>query len=286
VNQHPIIGKIVKSNLGFAEQRSLPKLHQTTLKKWHSKLIKNKGKKKVYLFADEFTDYNDTPIGIKAIELLQKLGYEVIIPKHAESGRTYLSKGLVKKAKFLAIKNVHLLNEMINKNSPLVGIEPSAILTFRDEYIDLVPENMRDKAKQLAANTYMIEEFLYNEIQSGNIKKDQFTCEIKEIKFHTHCYQKSLASSLPIKEILSFPENYSAVEIKSGCCGMAGSFGYEKEHYDLSKKVGELILLPEIRKTPKSVLIAASGTSCRHQIKDETSRDAQHPVEILWEALK
>ncbi|MBI9058448.1 MAG: FAD-binding protein [Labilibaculum sp.] len=285
VNQHPTIGNIVKSNLGFAKERSIPKLHNTTLKKWHSSTTNGTTKKRVYLFADEFTDYNDTPIGIKTIQLLQKLDYQVIIPKHVESGRTFLSKGLVKKAKFLAIKNINLLKGIVDENNPLIGIEPSAILTFRDEYLDLVPETMKLEAKTLASNTFMIEEFLYQEMQKGNISIDQFTKEKKEIKFHAHCYQKALASSAPTKKILSFPENYTAIEIKSGCCGMAGSFGYEKEHYDLSKKVGELVLLPEVRKTPQSVLIAASGTSCRHQIKDETEREASHPVEILFEAL-
>ena len=285
VNQHPTIGNIVKSNLGFAKERSIPKLHNTTLKKWHSSTTNGTTKKRVYLFADEFTDYNDTPIGIKTIQLLQKLDYQVVIPKHVESGRTFLSKGLVKKAKFLAIKNINLLKDIVDENNPLIGIEPSAILTFRDEYLDLVPETMKLEAKTLASNTFMIEEFLYQEMQKGNISIDQFTKEKKEIKFHAHCYQKALASSAPTMKILSFPENYTAIEIKSGCCGMAGSFGYEKEHYDLSKKVGELVLLPEVRKTPQSVLIAASGTSCRHQIKDETEREASHPVEILFEAL-
>ncbi len=296
VNQHPTIGNIVKNNLGFAKERSIPKLHQTTLRKWNDKkhpsksplkgrLTEQKSLKTIYLFADEFTDYNDTPIGIKTIQLLEKLGYEVIIPKHVESGRTYLSKGLVKKAKFLAIKNISLLKDIVDENNPLIGIEPSAILTFRDEYIDLVPDAMRAEAKLLASNTFMIEEFLNQEMQKGNITIDQFTKEKKEIKFHAHCYQKALASSAPIKDILSFPENYTAIEIKSGCCGMAGSFGYEKEHYDLSKKVGELVLLPEVRNTPQSILIAASGTSCRHQIKDETERETSHPVEILFEAL-
>lgn len=286
INQHPTIGKLVKINLGFAKERSIPKLHKTTLKKWHSTFTIEKHSRKVYLFADEFTDYNDTPIGITTIKLLQHLGYEVIIPKHAESGRTYLSKGLVKQAKFLAIKNVNLLADIITKETPLIGIEPSAILTFRDEYKDLVPETMKESAINLSSNTFTIEEFLHSEMQNGNISQSQFTPEKKEVKFHTHCYQKALSSSLPIKEILSFPENYSALEIKSGCCGMAGSFGYEKEHYELSKKVGELVLLPEVRNTPQSVLIAASGTSCRHQIKDETEREAQHPIEILFEALK
>ncbi|MGQ1911294.1 FAD-binding and (Fe-S)-binding domain-containing protein [Marinifilum sp. RC60d5] len=291
VNQHPTIGKLVKNNLGFAKERSIPKLHKTSLKKWFNKEHPQKqngtqkSDKLVYLFADEFTNYNDTPIGIKTVQLLEKLGYQIIIPKHVESGRAYLSKGFVKKAKYLAIKNINFLKNLISEETPLVGIEPSAILTFRDEYIDLVPENMKKDAKTLASNTLMIEEFIYQEMQNGNITSKQFTKEKKEIKFHAHCYQKALASSAPIQKILSLPENYSAIEIKSGCCGMAGSFGYEKEHYDLSKKVGELILLPEVRKTPQSVLIAASGTSCRHQIKDETEREALHPVEILLEAL-
>lgn len=286
INQHPVIGKLIKKNLGFAEERSIPKLHKTTLRKWHSSSKKESNKKKVYLFADEFTNYNDTPIGIKTIQLLEHLNYQVIIPNHEESGRTYLSKGLVKKAKFLAIRNVNLLKDLISEESPLIGIEPSAILTFRDEYPELVTADMVKDANLLAKYTFTIEEFLYQEMQNGKIKKEQFTSAKKEIKFHTHCYQKALASSLPIKEILNFPENYCATEIQSGCCGMAGSFGYEKEHYDLSKKVGELVLLPEVRKTPQSVLIAASGTSCRHQIKDETEREALHPVEILFEALQ
>jgi len=285
INQHPIIGKLVKKNLGFAKERSIPKLHKTTLRKWHSSSKKESNKKKIYLFADEFTNYNDTPIGIKTIQLLEHLNYQVVIPNHKESGRTYLSKGLVKKAKFLAIRNVNLLKDLISEENPLIGIEPSAILTFRDEYPELVTKNMVKEAKRLAKFTFTIEEFLYQEMKNGNIKKEQFTTAKKEVKFHTHCYQKALASSLPIKEILNYPKNYNATEIQSGCCGMAGSFGYEKEHYELSKKVGELILLPEIRKTAQSILIAASGTSCRHQIKDETKREAVHPIEILFEAL-
>jgi FAD/FMN-containing dehydrogenase/Fe-S oxidoreductase len=286
INQHPSIGKLVKKSLGFAPERSIPRLHKTTLRKWHSQQEKFSSSHKVYLFADEFTNYNDTPIGIKTLQLLRILGYEVIIPKHVESGRSYLSKGLVKKAKGLAIKNVNLLKDLISETTPLIGIEPSAILTFRDEYPELVPASMQKETRNLAANTLTIEEFLYQEMNAGNIKKEQFTEVKKEVKFHTHCYQKALASSLPIKEILSFPINYSAIEIQSGCCGMAGSFGYEKEHYDLSRKVGELILLPEVRKTPKTTLLAASGTSCRHQIEDGTNREALHPVEILFDALR
>ena len=287
VNQHPKLGHIIKKQLGFAQERSIPKLHHTTLKKWYKKKgkrIKDKGKK-VYFFADEFTNFNDTDTGIKAIQLLEKLGYEVIIPKHLESGRTYLSKGLVKKAQSIANKNISLLKDIISKETPLVGIEPSALLSFRDEYKDLASSELKSSAIQLSENCLMIEEFLWQEIQAGRITKEQFTEDSKEVSFHGHCYQKSLASTLTVKEVLSFPENYIAKEIDSGCCGMAGSFGFETEHYSLSMKIAELKLLPAVRNTKETTLLAASGTSCRHQIKDGSHREAMHPVEILFEAL-
>jgi FAD/FMN-containing dehydrogenase/Fe-S oxidoreductase len=287
VNQHPKMGSLIKKQLGFAEERSIPKLHQTTLKKWYKKegkKIKDKGKT-VYFFADEFTDFNDTDIGIKAIQLLERLGYDVIIPKHHESGRTYLSKGLVKKAQAIANKNIDLLKDLISKETPLVGIEPSALLTFRDEYKDLASQELKSSANELAENCLMIEEFLWQEMQAGRIKKEQFTENTKKVSFHGHCYQKALASTLPVKEVLSFPENYTANEIDSGCCGMAGSFGYEAEHYQLSMQIAELKLLPAVRKAKPTTLLAASGTSCRHQIKDGSQREAQHPVEVLFDAL-
>ncbi|MFA8436312.1 MAG: FAD-binding and (Fe-S)-binding domain-containing protein [Marinifilaceae bacterium] len=290
VNQNKLSGKLLKKSLGFATERSLPKLSNTTLRRW----VKNNTeqlrpnptvKGKVHFFADEFTNYNDTSIGITAIKLLTRLGYQVIVPDHVESGRTYLSKGLVREAQKLANQNISLLCNIVTEEVPLIGIEPSAILTFRDEYPELVRKDLRTEAKALAPNALMIEEFLWQEMEKGNISKDQFTEKEKEVKFHGHCYQKSLASTQPTQQVLSFPRNYTAVEIPSGCCGMAGSFGYEKEHYALSMKVGELVLLPEIRKTPEQTLIAASGTSCRHQIKDGAHREAKHPVEILYEAL-
>jgi Fe-S oxidoreductase len=249
-------------------------------------LNKSKPNRKVYLYADEFTEYNDTTIGIKSIELLTFLGYQVEIPTHKESGRTFLSKGLVRKARDLARQNVILLRDIVSKETPLIGIEPSAILTFKDEYPDLVGANIREDALRLSESVMMIDEFIAHEMQAGRIKKEQFTDKSMHILFHGHCYQKALSSTVYTKEILSFPENYTVEEIPSGCCGMAGSFGYEKEHYDISMKVGELVLLPAIRKAPDDVLIAAPGTSCRHQINEGTGRMALHPVEILFDALK
>jgi Fe-S oxidoreductase len=290
-------GSLVKRISGFAPERSMPAMYKTTLRSWYAKhqsaRSKNPGghpehktpTSRVYLFCDEFTNYNDTEIGIKAILLLEKLGYEVIIPEHGESGRASLSKGLVRDAKKIANKNISLLSPLINEGTPLIGIEPSAILTFRDEYVDLAEDDRFEAAKQLAKNVHTIDEFIAREIERENIKSAQFRNETRKIKLHGHCQQKALSSVAPTVKMLSLPANYSVETIPSGCCGMAGSFGYEKEHYDISMKIGELVLFPTVRKQGEEVIIAAPGTSCRHQIKDGTGRIAKHPVEILYEAL-
>lgn len=238
-----------------------------------------------FLFADEFTNFNDVEIGITTVKLLNKLGYEVIIPTHVESGRTFLSKGLVRNAQKLAIENVKLLKDIITSDMPLIGIEPSCILSFRDEYPKLMPKELIEDSEKLAKNCFLVDEFLAKELDKGNIKKEKFTKAEKKIKLHGHCHQKALASVTPTKKLLEFPTNYKVEMIPSGCCGMAGSFGYETEHYDVSMQVGELVLFPAVRKAI-DYEIAAPGTSCRHQIHDGTGRKAKHPVEILWEALK
>ncbi len=289
VQQNSLLSGWSAKLFGFASERRFPLLSKIRLDKWYKKNKSGLGTRfpngKVYLFNDEFTRFNDADIGVKAIRLLTRLGYEVIIPKHLESARTYLSKGLVKKAKQIAQSNVLLLKDVVNGQSPLVGIEPSAILTFRDEYIELVDKSLQKDAEKLASNSFMIDEFLNAEMEKGNISKNQFTKDRKHIKLHGHCHQKSLASTKPTLAVLGFPENYTVEEIPSGCCGMAGAFGYEKEHYELSMKVGELVLFPAVRNAAKETLIAAPGTSCRHQIKDGTQRTAMHPVEILFDAL-
>lgn len=284
-----LTGKWIKQFAGFAVDRSMPTLHNTTLRAWFRKHKQNKtatGNRKVYLFCDEFTNYNDTAIGIKAIELLEKLGYEVEIPEHMESGRTWLSKGLVRKAKKIVNMNIGLLSPLISEDTPLVGIEPSAILAFRDEYPDLAYDENLAAAKQLASQSFMMDEFLAAEIEKGHISRSQFTDRSCKVVLHGHCQQKAVASVAPTVKILSFPENYTVETIPSGCCGMAGSFGYEKEHYEISMKIGELVLFPTVRRQNQEVVIAAPGTSCRHQIKDGTGRVALHPVEVLWEALR
>lgn len=285
---NPFISKGIKRLVGFGEKRSMPTLYHTTLRKWYGKhRQKNAGSsgRKVYLFCDEFTNFNDTGIGITAILLLEKLGYDVVIPTHEESGRAWLSKGFLREAKKIANKNISLLSPLISGETPLIGIEPSAILSFRDEYIDLADDNNFEAAKILSQNVFLIDEFIASEMDKGNISKSLFTTQKRLIQLHGHCQQKSISSVDPSVKMMSFPENYAVENIPSGCCGMAGSFGYEKEHYDLSMKIGELVLFPKVRLQPSEVIIAAPGTSCRHQIKDGTGKKALHTIEVLYQAL-
>lgn len=280
--------RIANRLVGFHPDRTMPLLHSQTLRSWFKNAKKVKdfaSSKKVYLFCDEFTDFNDVEIGKKLILLLQKLGYQVIIPKHIESGRTYLSKGMIREAQSIAEQNVNLLKDLVKDETPIIGIEPSAILTLKDEYLELVPKYLQEGAQQIASNTFIFEEWFAREIDRGNINKEAFSAEKRLIKLHGHCHQKALSSLTPSKKSLSLPANYEVHLIPSGCCGMAGSFGYEAEHYDISMKIGELVLFPTVRKQPEEVIIAAPGTSCRHQIKDGTGRIAKHPAEILYEAL-
>ena len=285
--KNKITSKILKNLTGVAPQRSLPLLSSLSLRDWckqHLEQCQPKNPlKTVYFFVDEFTDHLDTAIGIDAILVLTKLGYAVKILDHKESGRSFLSKGLLDQAKDIANHNIRLFSEYISADTRLIGLEPSAILSFRDEYIQLADDKIA--AKNLAQNVFLIDEFLKSEIDQGNILSDQFTKETKVIKLHGHCHQKALSSVYDTFVYLNFPENYKVTIIPSGCCGMAGSFGYEKEHYDISMKIGEQTLFPAIRNVDQEVLIAATGTSCRHQIIDGTQRKALHPISILREAL-
>ena len=280
--------QLFKRLAGFAERRSMPQLHATTLRRWHRSHANKEGpfpNGRVFLFCDEFTNFNDVEAGIKAVRLLNRLGYEIIIPKQVDSGRAQISKGLLRDAQRLAIRNVELLKDVITDDAPMIGIEPSAILGFRDEVPDLVPARLFEASRELAKRSLLIDEFIAREASRGRIRREAFAQESREIRLHGHCHQKSLASLAPTVKALELPVNYKVKVIPSGCCGMAGSFGYEKEHYDLSIQVAELVLMPAVRSAPADALIAAPGTSCRHQIKDCTGRIAQHPAEILHDAL-
>ncbi|WP_033958269.1 FAD-binding and (Fe-S)-binding domain-containing protein [Psychroserpens jangbogonensis] len=278
---------LLKSLLGIAKKRSLPLISKTSLKTYFKdyqiKYRRGNYIKKVYFFNDEFTNLLDSKIGIDALELLSDLNYFVDVIDHVESGRSFLSKGLLKKAKSLANQNVKVFKNKVSSKECLIGIEPSAILTFKDEYLRLADD--KASAERIAKHTFLIEEFIQQEIELGNITSDQFTLEHKNIKFHGHCHQKALTNQSSSFAVLNLPKNYKVTIIPSGCCGMAGSFGYEKEHYDISMQIGEQTLFPSVRKASEEEIISANGTSCRHQIKDGTQRQALHPVTILRNAL-
>jgi FAD/FMN-containing dehydrogenase/Fe-S oxidoreductase len=274
---------LAKGIMGVAQQRSVPKLASKTFSKWYANQTRSSSNKKVYLFNDEFTNYYDVEIGKDAITVLEKLGYEVVVLNHKESGRSFISKGFLKEAKQVCNENISLFKDVISKETPLIGIEPSAILTFRDEYIRLADD--KKAAQKLSKNCLTIEEFLQQENENGNINNSLFTKEYKILKIHGHCHQKALSSTAASFTILNIPTNYSVTILNTGCCGMAGSFGYEKEHYELSMQVGEDTLFPKIRNCSTDTEIAAAGTSCRHQIFDGTKRIAKHPITLLKEAL-
>jgi Fe-S oxidoreductase len=282
----PAIRRISNALVGFHPDRTMPLMAKQTLWSWLKARTSPVQSKSVYLFVDEFTNFNDAEIGRTAVLLLERLGYEVKTIPHPISGRAYLSKGMLDEARVLAMQNVRLWSSLISENAPLVGIEPSAILTFRDEYPDLVSDEWVEKAQDLAKNTLLLEEFIAREADAKRITSAAFSSEKKLMKLHGHCQQKAISSLVAAKKALSLPENFEVQLIPSGCCGMAGSFGYEKEHYDLSMQIGELVLFPTVRAQPEEVDIVASGTSCRHQIHDGTKRHAKHAAEILFAALK
>lgn len=286
-----VFAPLIKLAAGFAKERNLPRLHSLTWKKWARKQLpqlnqslKNQDKK-VVIFCDEFTNYNDTQTGINACLLLNQLGYFLEMPPVKESGRASISKGLLKKAQKLANQNIEMLYPYANKQTPIVGIEPSALLTLRDEYPDLCSEEKLAHSRTVAANAFCIDEFICRELDAGHIQASQFNGSRQKIYLHGHCHQKALSSVDFTVKMLSIPGCFDIYPIECGCCGMAGAFGYEKEHYAVSMAIAELKLFPVIRQAEPESLIAAPGTSCRHQISEGTGRQALHPIDILWSAL-
>lgn len=277
-----ITSRFIKFTINFHQNREIPKINKFKIQK---QTVNKPFKYKVHLFLDEFTRYNDKEVVESFVFLLNKLGYEVLFPKHLESGRASLSKGLLKRARRIAIKNVNLLKDVISNEVPLVGIEPSAILSFRDEYPNLVGKELKKEAEKLAKKCLLYDEFIMQEFEKGHISATQFTDKNNYIRLHGHCHQKSLASVEPSAKMLSIPVNYKVDILPTGCCGMAGSFGYEKEHYDISMKIGEQSLFPLVREANANHIISAPGVSCRQQILDGTGTRALHPISILKNAL-
>jgi Fe-S oxidoreductase len=292
---------VIKHTVRFAPERSIPQLSRRTMAQLVKQDVKRTAvscpKKQVYLYADEFTNQQEAELGLTFAKLLRRLGYQVEIPNLLESGRAAISKGCLKHAKRIATENVKRLTSLLHSSSPqlLIGIEPSTILTFRDEYPDLVPAEMRNEAIRTGKACLLYDEFLEHEMKAGNICPDNFKADKMEIWLHGHCHQKAIVGVESTVGVLKTLLKGATVHtIPSGCCGMAGSFGYEKEHYRESLAIGEMVLFPTIRGIDEGkgemgrcipTFVAAPGTSCRQQILDGTGVRAVHPIEILYKYL-
>lgn len=272
---------IVEKMAKVDKRRVLPAYTAQSFDKWfkkHETANSVDNSKRVALFADTWTMYNENNLGQSAVRVLEACGYAVELVPYGCCGRPQISKGLLREAKTIAEKNVDKLHAYIEAGIPVVGLEPSCIASFQDDYTDLVPG---DKANAVAKHVLMIDQFLAKEWAKGEIKPDEvFEKSSEDIMLHGHCQQRSIMGTSSTKAVLGWISNVD--EIDSGCCGMAGSFGYG--HYDLSMQIGESRLFPAVREHEGET--AACGFSCRHQIKDGTGKDTKHVVELLAQAIQ
>ena len=285
------VGKsLLGSTMGISRERELPTLARTSLSTWfkqHKRQVvpvnpTPLATPQVALFHDPFTNYNTPEIGIAAVELLEAAGFEVLWPEHKDDGRPFISKGLVDEARAAARDTLTHLLPLAEKGIPIVGLEPSSLLSLRDDYFFLLPDDKR--VAMVAEHAFTFEEFIARLADDGQLDL-AFSTEPRHILLHGHCHQKSLIGTGPAIRALTLPPNYSVTEVDSGCCGMAGSFGYEAEHYEISLQMAERRLLPAVRETAADTLIVAAGTSCREQIKHGAGRRALHPAQVLRQAL-
>ena len=294
--------------LGIHSKRSLPAFAKPTFPEWFESrgaltpgpspngrgVAEGRGEgKTVLLFNDTFMNYNYPQVGIAAVEVLERAGFAVELATPADRaqsgavccGRPMVSKGLLEQARDHARHNVALLYPYVQRGVPIVGCEPSCLLTLRDEYPDLLPEGEeRDRAREVAANSYLIEEFLALLQKQGTLDLEFDDVSGRKVLFHGHCHQKALVGTGPSIAALKLA-GYQVEEVNSGCCGMAGSFGYEAEHYDISMEIGKLRLFPAVEAKGEDWEVAVTGVSCRQQVEHGTERRARHLVELLRDAL-
>ncbi|MFY0654320.1 MAG: FAD-binding protein [Cyclobacteriaceae bacterium] len=273
-----IFKNILESAAGFDKRRTLPEFAKEPFYKWFEKNggSKVKSDKKVVLFADTYLNFHEPNIGVSALELLNSCGYEVILANVGCCQRPKISHGFLREAKEEGMKTLIGLKPYLDEGLTVVVCEPSCASALNDDLPDLIDDE--ELANQLKAQVMMIDVFLMNETEKGQLDRE-FHSIAGDIKIHGHCHQKALYGTNSMKILLG--QNGNAVsEIPSGCCGMAGSFGYEKEHYDLSEKIGEEVLFPAVRES-KDESIVACGFSCRHQIEHFTGVKPKHWVEVI-----
>ena len=280
---NPVSKWIAEQLMGIDRRRDMPSFVHTTFEKWFTKRKSHySSDKKVVLFHDTFMNYSEPNIGKAAVNVLESTGYEVILPEKRCCGRPLISEGMLDRAIDNANYNIEQLYKYAVEGIPIIGCEPSCTSALTDDYVDLIntPE-----AKQVADATYSIEEFLIKLRQEDNLQFS-FKTQSNEILLHGHCHQRALVGTQPVKQLLEMPPGNTVDIIDSSCCGMAGSFGYEKSHYDISMNIGELRLFPSIREKNGDFILSASGFSCRHQLEHGTGILPKHPIEVLNEAIE
>ncbi|TMB66282.1 MAG: FAD-binding protein [Deltaproteobacteria bacterium] len=267
---------------GIDRRRPLPQFAGVTFEDWFDgrKPEGDGAKGEVVLFHDTFNNFNTPNVAVATTRLLERLGYHVLLVNKRCCGRPMISKGMLGEAKNNAAWNVDQLAEYAERGVPIVGMEPSCLLTLRDEYPDFLRTN---DAKLVARNSFLLEEFLLQERDTGKVSLS-FGANGRKALLHGHCHQKALVGTVPTVALLK-GVGFEVSEVDSGCCGMAGSFGFEKEHYDLSLTIGNRRLAPAVKSASAEVEIVAPGISCRQQIEHLTGRKAKHTAEVLWEVL-
>ena len=274
---------IAEKLIGVDRRRDMPTFVRPTYEQWFRKRRSRRtSDKKVVLFSDTFMNYSEPSIGKAAVELLEACGFEVLLPKKRCCGRPLISEGMLDRAIENATYNIDALRGYADEGIPIIGCEPSCTSAITDDYVELI--GTRD-AERVAEVTCSFEEFFTQLKENGELPLE-FSPEPRDILLHGHCHQRALVGIQPTTEMLSLPAEYNVSVIDSSCCGMAGAFGYEKAHYDLSMKIGELRLFDAVReKPPDSFTLSAAGFSCRHQLEHGTGVQPKHPIEVLREAM-
>lgn len=268
---------------GIDRRRPLPAFASETFENWFRsrRSGQTKWKGEVVLFHDTFNNFNTPSVAIAASRFLERAGYRVLLVKKRCCGRPMISKGMLDEAKEQAVWNVEQLKPYAERGTAIVGLEPSCLLTLRDEYPDMLRSA---DATLVARNSFLFEEFVLREREAGRLSLSYSVKNGAKALLHGHCHQKALVGTTPTMAVLQWA-GYNVSEVDSGCCGMAGSFGFEKEHYDLSLAIANRRLVPAVKAAAPDVEIIASGISCRQQIEHLTGRKPKHPAEILWESL-
>jgi Fe-S oxidoreductase len=264
---------------GIDRRRPLPRFQRETLIRWDKRRRKVPGREVVFL-ADSFTTFTEPAIGRAAIELLEAAGYAVRLEAAGCCGRSSISKGLLDRARAMAKSMTERLAPYAERGVPIVGCEPSCLLTLREEHLALLPDDAR--AQTVASQVRLVEELLVEAIDDGALRLRETPARIV---LHGHCHQKALAGTAATVALLERIPGAEVSELDAGCCGMAGSFGFEAEHYELSMQIGETRLFPALRRERADTLVAATGVSCRQQIAHGVGRAARHPVQLARAAL-